>query len=152
MESYGVNAYHEWFHEYLYWMFPDEFSIWHSEAWQKHILFAYGIHPDHFFYGRSGQISLLIRKANITMQQFCTISYAQFGEVRSFFRIGTSDQGEDYFSEWKENHIAAIGWSDLGPLDQYMQGELLSRRELREKLQELYYPGVKQLASRKAKN
>lgn len=147
----GVNAYHEWFHEYLYWMFPDEFSIWHSEAWQKHILFAYGIHPDHFFYGRSGQISLLIRKANITMQQFCTISYAQFGEVRSFFRIGTSNKGEDYFSEWKENHIAAIGWSDLGPLDQYIQGDVLNKRELREKLQELYYPGVKQLASRKAK-
>lgn len=68
-----------------------------------------------------------------------------------FFRIGTSDKGEDYFTEWKENHIAAIGWSDLGPLDQYTQGEQINRRELREKLQELYYPGVKQLASRKAK-
>lgn len=147
----GVNAYHEWFHEYLYWLFPDEFSIWHSEAWQRHILFAYGIHPDRFFYGRSGQISLLARKANLTMQQFWNVSYALFGEIRSFFRIGTSDKGEDYFSEWKENHIAAIGWSDLGPLDQYVQGETLSKRELREKLQELYYPGVKQLASRKAK-
>ena len=62
------------------------------------------------------------------------------------------EKGEDYFSEWKENHIAAIGWSDLGPLDQYIQGDVLNKRELREKLQELYYPGVKQLASRKAKN
>lgn len=147
----GMNAYLEWIHQYLYWIAPEEFSIWHSEIWQKHIMFAYGIHPSHVFYGRSGQISLLARKAKLTMEQFAVISYKQFGDPCQFFRIGTSDRGEDYFIEWKENNIAAVGWSDLGPLEQYVQGEQLNRRELREKLQELYYPGVKQLASRKAK-
>ena len=150
-QAMGMNAYFEWIHEYLYWIAPDQFSIWHSQEWQRHILFAHGIHPSCFFYGRSGQICLLARKMRTTMEQFAVHCYNKFGEVRQFFRIGTSDQGEDYFLEWKENHIAAIGWSDLGPLEQYAESEQLNKRELKGKLEQLYYPGVKQLASRKAR-
>ena len=42
-------------------------------------------------------------------------SYYCFGFPKTFYRVGTGDNGI-YFDEWRRNNYIAIGWNELGDL------------------------------------
>lgn len=44
-----------WIHKYFSLLYPEKITFYHSEAWQRHILYALRIRPSGTFYGRDGQ-------------------------------------------------------------------------------------------------
>lgn len=81
---------------------------------------------------------------------FQDICYAMFGEIRHFFRLGSSDDSEHYAEKWKEKGIVAIGWKETGDLLNYIKNGTLDRDKVAEALSTHYYQSDKKTASRKA--
>lgn len=140
-----------WVMKYFLLMYPEHFTGFYWEGWQRHVLYALGIKPDASFLVRNGQIALVMKHTGLSVPHFGAAIYDRFGYVLQFVRIGTSDlDGNNYFTEWLKKSIAAIGWGDLGALDEYDTGSSLNKTAVAEKMQELYYPDDKRMASRKA--
>ncbi len=51
----GKQANHAWFHKYLYFMFPDYFTNFHTQDYRYKALLALGIKPEKGFYAMAGQ-------------------------------------------------------------------------------------------------
>ena len=81
---------------------------------------------------------------------FQDICYAMFGEIRHFYRLGSSDDSEHYAEKWKEKGIVAIGWKETGDLLNYIKNGTLDRDKVAESLSTHYYQSDKKTASRKA--
>lgn len=148
-EAIGKYASFGWVHKYFHMIYPDKFSVWHSTDWQNHILYAYGIIPDDKYYARSGQLSIISSYAKLSNATFGQASYDRFGDIRQFYRIGTSDNEGSYFSEWFHDAIVAIGWNGIGDLSDYLQGSDINKKALLDKMVELYYKNDNKTASRK---
>ena len=146
----GKYASFAWIHKYYHMVFQTKFASWHSSDWQKHILMAFGIKPSVKYYGRSGQLVTIARRAKMRAAVFSDASYNKFGGIKLFCRIGTSDGSANYFSEWKGKGIVSIGWPNIGSLKTYVQGNDIDRKTVTEKLSEEYYPSDNRTASRKA--
>ena len=73
-----------------------------------------------------------------------------FGEIRHFYRLGSSDDSEHYAEKWKEKGIVAIGWKETGDLLNYIKNGTLDRDKVAESLSTHYYQSDKKTASRKA--
>lgn len=146
----GKYAGFAWVHKYYQMVYPDKLATWHNSDWQRHFLFAYGIRPSDKFYGRSGQLAIIARHAEMPAAVFSAASYDKFGDIKQFCRLGTSDGTTNYFADWRQEGIAAIGWPDVGPLDSFTQGGDVNRKAICDKLLETYYPSDNRTASRKA--
>ena len=81
---------------------------------------------------------------------FQDICYAMFGEIRHFYRLGSSDESEHYAEKWKEKGIVAIGWKETGDLFNYIKNGTLDKDKVAEALSTHYYQSDKKIASRKA--
>ena len=142
-----------WVHKYLSIIYPDRISSYHSDDWQMHILRSLGIKPSEKYYGRSGQIAIIQKYANWTYRQFYDVAYSKFGNVKQFIRLGSSDEEKNYALEWMKNSIVAIGWPELGSLDNYRDDDgRLDKESIILKLKEEYYPkeSMSSTATRKA--
>lgn len=139
-----------WVHKYFSMMYPDKLSGFHSSEWQRHVLYALQIRPSDRYYARSGQIAMVQKYAHWTYAEFFAAFSDQFGDVKHFFRLGTSDSEKNYVDEWKQHHIVAVGWRGLGSLDDYVIANDINRKAVAEKLEEIYYQGDARTASRKA--
>ena len=139
-----------WIHKYFSIIFNDKLSCFHSTEWQLHVLRALKIEPSDQYYARSGQISMVQKYGGWYYRQLFEIFEQKFGYPRQFFRLGTSDGDKNYASEWTKRQVIGIGWGDLGDLSEFLHGEGLDRKDIQDKLVELYYPGDPQIASRKA--
>ncbi len=139
-----------WVHKYFSIICNDKLSCFHSTDWQLHVLRALKIKPSDRYYARSGQISLVQNHGGWYYRQLFDIFYERYGEPRQFVRLGTSDSNRNYAAEWAKRGTACIGWSELGDLTEYVKGESIDRKEVQDKLVELYYPGDERTASRKA--
>lgn len=146
----GKYAGFAWIHKYFQMVFPTKFATWHSSEWQRHILLAYGIHPSTKYYARSGQLAIIAGYANMSAAFFSGASYDRFGDIKQFYRLGTSDGTNSYFTDWHKDGVAAIGWPSIGQMDAYLQGNDINRKAISEKLSEVYYPSDNRTASRKA--
>ena len=146
----GKYASIAWVHKYFHMLFPDKFSILHSPEWQKHILFGYGIRPNEKYYARSGQLAKIARFASLSMNVFAHASCCWFGGIKQFCRLGTSDDGGNYFSDWVVSGIASIGWNDVGSIEIYKTGSEINKKALTERMLTYYYGTDAKLASRKA--
>ena len=146
----GKYASIAWIHKYFQMVYPKKFATWHSSEWQRHMLLAYGICPSKKYYARSGQLALVAGYANMSAPFFSGASYDRFGEIKQFFRLGTSDGANSHFSDWRKDGIAAIGWPKIGQIEAYLQGNDVNRKAISEKLSEVYYPSDNRTASRKA--
>lgn len=146
----GKYAGFAWIHKYFQMVFPTKFATWHSSEWQRHILLAYGIHPSAKYYARSGQLAIIAGYANMSAAFFSGASYDRFGDIKQFYRLGTSDGTNSYFADWYKDGVAAIGWPNIGQMDAYLQGNDVNRKAISEKLSEVYYPSDNRTASRKA--
>ena len=139
-----------WVHKYFSLLCPDKLSGFHSSDWQMHVLRALRIKPSEKYYARSGQISMVQKHAEWYYRQFFDVFVERFGEPRQFVRIGTSDGQKNYAAEWAKRSVVGIGWPALGDLSEFVKGDGLDRKELQDRLKELYYPNDDRIASRKA--
>lgn len=81
---------------------------------------------------------------------FQDICYAMFGEIRHFYRLGSSDESKHYAEKWREEGIVAIGWREIGDLLNFIKNGTLDRDKVAEALLLHYYQNDKKTASRKA--
>ena len=139
-----------WFHKYYSIIFHDKLCGFHSTDWQVHVLRALHIKPSDKYYARSGQIAMIQNYTEWYYRQFFDVFAERFGEPRQFIRIGSSDGEKNYAAEWAKRGVVGIGWADLGDLSGYIKGESIERKEVQDRLKELYYPSDERSASRKA--
>ena len=104
-----------WFLKYYHMMFPHILPNFYNEAWQKHILCNLNIIPSDVQFVRMGQISTFISECGISSIVFSKIVFDSIGAPKTFYRIGSGDNGV-YFDEWHQNNYIAIGWNALGDL------------------------------------
>ena len=104
-----------WFLKYYHMMFPHILPNFFNEAWQKHILCNLNIVPSDVQFIRMGQIGTFINECGISSIVFNKIIFDTFGFPKTFYRVGTGDNGI-YFDEWRRNNYIAIGWNELGDL------------------------------------
>lgn len=139
-----------WVHKYFSLICPDKLSGFHSSDWQLHVLRALRIKPSEKYYARSGQISMVQKYAGWYYRQFFDVFSERFGEPRQFVRIGTSDDHRSYAAEWAKRNVVGIGWPAVGDLSEYVKGDGIDRKEIQDRLKELYYQNDDRTASRKA--
>ena len=104
-----------WFLKYYHMMFPHILPNFFNEAWQKHILCNLNIVPSDVQFIRMGQIGTFINECGISSIVFSKIIFDSIGSPKSFYRIGTGDNGT-YFDEWHRENYVAVGWNELGDL------------------------------------
>ena len=146
----GKFATYAWVQKYFHMIFPDQFIGWYVADWLKHILFGFGINPSEKYYGMNGQLTLIKKRTSYMSPHFQDICYAMFGEIRHFYRLGSSDDSEHYAEKWKERGIVAIGWKETGDLLNYIKNGTLDKDKVAEALSTHYYQSDKKTASRKA--
>ena len=146
----GKFATYAWVQKYFHMIFPDKFIGWYVIDWLKHILFGLGINPSEKYYGMNGQLTLIKKRTGYMSPHFKDICYAMFGEIRHFYRLGSSDESEHYAEKWKEKGVVAIGWKETGDLLNYIKNGTLDKDKVAEALSTHYYQSDKKTASRKA--
>lgn len=146
----GKFATYAWVQKYFHMIFPEQFIGWYVTDWLKHILFGFGINPSKKYYGMNGQLALIKKRTSYMSPHFQDICYAMFGEIRHFYRLGSSDESEHYAKKWKDKGIVAIGWKETGDLLNYIKNGTLDKDKLTETLSTHYYQSDKKTASRKA--
>lgn len=146
----GKFASYAWVQKYFHMIFPDKFIGWYVADWLKHILFGFGINPSEKYYGMNGQLALIKKRTSYMSPDFQDICYAMFGEIRHFYRLGSSDESKHYAEKWREEGIVAIGWKEIGDLLNFIKNGTLDRDKVAEALLLHYYQNDKKTASRKA--
>lgn len=146
----GKFASYAWIQKYYHMIFPDKFVGWYVTDWLRHILYGFGIEPSTKYYAMNGQLALIKEQTEYPSTHFQDICYAMFGEIRHFYRLGSSDSEHRYADEWKNVGKVAIGWRKIGDLLNYLKNGTLDKEKLTEALLHEYYPGDTKTASRKA--
>ena len=139
-----------WIQKYFQMIFPDKFIGWYAKDWQNHMLFSFGIMPSAKYYARNGQLALIRKETRYNNTHFQDVCYQLFGDIKHFYRLGSSDDRQNYAEHWKSSGIIAIGWNEVGDLIDYVKNGEIDREKLADKLKELYYPNDAKTASRKA--
>ena len=146
----GKLGTYAWVQKYFHMIFPDQFVGWYVTDWLKHILLGFGVNPSEKYYGMNGQLALIKKRTGYLSPHFQDICYAMFGEIRHFYRLGSSDETEHYAEKWKDKGIVAIGWKETGDLINYIRNGALDKDRVAEALSAHYYQNDKKTASRKA--
>lgn len=140
-----------WIQKYFQMIFPDKFAPWYSKDLQNHMLFSFGIIPSEKNYGRNGQLALIRKKTRFNNVIFGKACYDLYGDVIHFYRLGSSDGKQNFAEYWKAKGIIAIGWGEVGDLENYVNEKgKFNREKLAEKLNKLRYRDNANIASRKA--
>ena len=106
-----------WFLKYYHMMYPHILPNFYNEAWQKHILCNLNLVPSDVQFVRMGQINAFINECGISSIVFSKIIFDTIGVPKTFYRIGTGENGV-YFDDWRKNNYVAIGWNGLGDLSE----------------------------------
>lgn len=149
-ELMGKFASYAWVQKYFHLIYEDKFVGWYVTDWLKHLLFGFGIIPSAKYYGMNGQLALIKRGTDYTSPEFANIGYSMFGDVKHFYRLGSSDSTEHYSLVWREKGIVAIGWNKTGDLLNFIKNGVIDREKLAETLAHEYYSDDVKTASRKA--
>ncbi|WP_177241737.1 AAA family ATPase [Selenomonas ruminantium] len=149
-EILGSLASDEWVQKYFHIIFPDKFVNWYDAGLLRHYLFGFGIEPSDKYYGLNGQLALIKRNLNLLSPDFEEMSHLLFGEIKHFYRLGSSDMNHDYACEWKHLGCVAVGWKNIGDLIEYVNKGTIDISKLAEVLQREYYHDDKRTATRKA--
>lgn len=146
----GKYASYAWIQKYFNMVFPEKFIGWYVTDWLKHILFGLGINPSTKYYGMNGQLAIIKQASGLLSPHFQDICYEIFGEIRHFFRLGSSDGDKNYYDAWKNAGEIAVGWKKTGDLLDYLKSGAIDKDKLASALETEYYSGDKKTASRKA--
>ena len=139
-----------WIHKYLAIVCPDKLSCFHSQDWQRHVLYSLKIKPSEKLYARSGQLAMIENYAGWNYCEFISAFRDRFGSIKQFIRIGTSDRSRSYADEWRNKSVIGIGWPAVGSLEKYAAGDGLDREAIASELKINYYSTDARTASRKA--
>lgn len=146
----GKYATYAWIQKYFNMIFPERFIGWYVTDWLKHILFGLGIDPSTKYYGMNGQLAIIKQASGLPSPHFQDICYEIFGEIRHFFRVGSSDGDKNYYDSWKNAGEIAVGWKKTGDLLDFLKSGSIDKDKLASALETEYYGGDKKTASRKA--
>lgn len=149
-EKIGKYATYGWIQKYYQMLYPDKLVNFYSSDWLNHLLYALEIGPSSKYYARNGQLAIVKRLTGLSATDFADAVVSRFGSPKRFIRIGSSIDGVNAAEEWLQRNIVAIGWSELGSLEDFRQGNSLNRKALAETLAEKYYPDDASTSSRKA--
>lgn len=130
-----------WIHKYFSMIFPEKLSGYHSTEWQRHVLFSLRIMPSRKYYARSGQIAMVSKYGSWVYPDIRVIVNERFGYIKKFLRIGTTGDNRFYGDEWKKKGIVAIGWKNVGSLEDYVTDSQMDKKGISNKLLEEYYSG-----------
>ncbi|SFE61332.1 AAA family ATPase [Succiniclasticum ruminis] len=139
-----------WVQKYFHMIFPDKFVSWYVSSWIDHYLLAFGIKPEDKQYVKNGQLNLIRKHTELPAPHFGEVCYKMFGNVRHFYRLGSSDDSGNYADEWRSKGLVAIGWNETDDLVEYLKNGSIDKKELATKLASLYPSMDKKTASRKA--
>lgn len=139
-----------WVQKYFHMIFPDKFVTWYVPSWLNHYLLAFGITPEEKQYVKNGQMNLIRKHTDLSAPHFGEVCYKMFGNVRHFYRLGSSDEAGNYADEWRSKGLVAIGWNKTDDLVEYLKNGSIDKNELATKLASLYSTMDKKTASRKA--
>ena len=95
------------------------------------------------------------KDANLPAVHFAENCKDLFGNVKHFYRLGSSDDSGNYAERWQKNGMIAIGWPKLGDLQKCDTRGILDRRMIAERLSHIYYNGNESTslkATRKSSN
>jgi len=149
LENYGSL---DWVHKYYHMLFPEKIDDFHSVDWQIFFLIKMQekpIKPDGR-YALAGQYIRHAKLANMPVNHFTTVLHELFGPLHNYWRIGTTDKTQSYWSDMLQNGYAAIGWPALGDL-RNLDG--MSTKEVKEHLKKVMaekYPNTPQRIGRAA--
>ncbi len=115
-----------WFLKYYHMIFPELIPNFYNASWHKHILCSLNIVPSDVQFIRMGQINCFVKECGISNIMFGHILPDTIGMPKTFFRIGTGENGV-YFNEWRKNNYVAIGWNELGDLNTIYQDDADSK-------------------------
>ena len=146
----GKFASYAWIQKYFHMIFPDIFVGWYVTDWQRHVLYGFSVEPSTKYYAMNGQLALIKNKTSYMSPHFQSICYSMFGEIRHFYRLGSSDSTNHYAEEWQTTGMVAIGWGKIGDLLNYLKNGSLDREKITQALAQEYYTTDAKTASRKA--
>lgn len=128
-----------WVHKYYHMLYPNKIDAFHSVKWQRHALISSNIKPilEDKLYLLSGQLMEIISQTKLATCHVMRAMVDLFGQPLNYYRIGTGDNGNSYWEDMKSNSYVAIGWSELGDLENYNQNKNM-RNDISNKLIELY--------------
>ena len=147
MDKYASYA---WIQKYFQMIFPDKFVGWYATGWQNHLLYSFGIEPSEKYYGKNGQLAIIKNLTGLNTTYFQEICWKLFGDIKHFYRLGSSDGTTNYADQWKTRGLVGVGWNELGDLLEFTKNGAIDKEKLTAKLIELYYQNDNKTASRKA--
>lgn len=146
----GKFSSYAWIQKYFHMIFPDKFVGWYVTDWLRHILYGFGIEPSEKYYAMNGQLALIKQETLYQSTHFQDICYSMFGDIKHFYRLGSSDSQHHYSDEWRNAGKVAVGWNKIGDLLNYLRNGVLDKEKISEALSCEYYPDDNKTASRKA--
>lgn len=149
-DTLGKIAGYAWVQKYFHMIFPDKFVSWYVPSWLNHFLWAFGVKPSEKQYAKNGQLNLIRKLTGLSATDFGEVCYMMFGDIKHFYRLGSSDGTTNYADDWKNKGIVAVGWSETDDLIEYLKNGSIDKTALADKLKSLYATMDKKVASRKA--
>lgn len=139
-----------WVHKYYHMLYPNKIDAYHTTKWQKHTLISCNVKPieEDRFYILSGQIMEIVRQTQLSSSYVMNSTVDLFGAPVNYYRIGIGDSNNNYWQDMKENSYVAIGYPELGGLNEYVENKNM-RNDISEQLINKYKYNNKE-AGRKA--
>jgi len=126
-----------WGHKYFSMLYPEKLDDYHVRRYQDYHLIKLLQFPSQGDgrYLVAGRYVAIARKLDIPMNHLTTMLNRRDGEPHSYWRIGTTLDGESRWNMMYMGNCVAIGWEQLGDLS-----EITYDRESKEKIREALRP------------
>jgi 5-methylcytosine-specific restriction protein B len=128
-----------WGHKYFSLLFPDKLDDYHSPEWQRYILLKLlQLPPDgDGRYVCAGRFIAAARETGIRVVSLDSVLNTLFGTMHRYWRIGTTNETDDFWPMMRDNGCVAIGWPKLGDIS-WLEASAVSREKLRKKLSKVH--------------
>jgi len=128
-----------WGHKYFSLLFPDKLDDYHSPDWQQYILLKLlQLPPEgNGRYICAGRFIAASNEAGLPITTLDSVLNSFFGTKHLYWRVGTTNDTDDFWPMMKERGCAAIGWPKLGNIS-WLEGTPESREKLRKKLSKVH--------------
>ncbi len=128
-----------WGHKYFSLLFPDKLDDYHSPEWQRYILLKLlQLPPDgDGRYVCAGRFIAAARETGIRVVSLDGVLNTLFGTMHRYWRIGTTNESDDFWPMMRDNGCVAIGWPKVGDLSG-LDSSAAWREKLRKKLSKVH--------------
>ncbi len=128
-----------WGHKYFSLLFPDKLDDYHNPELQRYILLKLlQLPPDgDGRYICAGRFIAAARETGIRVVSLSGVLNTLFGTMHRYWRIGTTNETDDFWPMMRDNGCVAIGWPKLGDIS-WLEASAVSREKLRKKLSKVH--------------